>query len=190
MSYLADLLLVQLLALCSFGGPSPCATTKKRQHYSKSNNLKCGQEAKFTNQHVKFQHRANRICPVLQNTCCMLLYWLMRPPTNWTLYDCFYWRTSFRCTAVWFLLCDTFPVPKSTSTLYQSCRVGRTEGAAVHHCLLPSVMQTGHLKWTMQIILVLHPGYILYCTSLFKKRKRTGPIWFTGQNMLKCDWCM
>lgn len=127
MSYLADLLLVQLLALCSFGGPSPRATTKKRQHYSKSNNLECGQEAEFKNPHNKFQHRANRICPSSSKHALHVAApadaTADQPDFIWLR---FYWRTSFRCTAVWFLLsCDTLPVPKSTSTLYQSCRDGR-----------------------------------------------------------------
>lgn len=47
MCYLADLLLVQLLASCSFGGLAPRATAEKRQHYSKSNNPKYEQKAEL-----------------------------------------------------------------------------------------------------------------------------------------------
>lgn len=153
MSYLADLLLVQLLALCSFGGPSPRATTKKRQHYSKSNNLKCGQEAEFTNPHDKFQHRANRICPSSSkhalHVAALADATADHPNFIWLR---FYWPTSFRCTAVWVLLsCDTLPVPKSTSTLYQSCRVGRpwcrpgvrNEQCRSSSCCLRAIYHTG-----------------------------------------------
>lgn len=103
---------------------------------------------------------------VLQNTCCMLLHWLTRPPTNWTLYDCAFTDEPHLDVLLFgFFYHVTFPVPKSTSTLYQSCRVGWTEGTAVLHFVHCCPWWRPGI-WNEQCVRAI------YYTGLFKKRKK------------------
>lgn len=74
MFYLADLLLIQLLALCSVGGLAPRAATEKRQRYSKSNNPKQEQKAELQSRTKNSSIGQTKPVLVFQTTCCVLLH--------------------------------------------------------------------------------------------------------------------